>query len=385
MLMTARERILAALQGEPVDKVPFTHWHRHFPRGQTEREVRNRGMALCLRLPCFLETKPNVEVFQSSTYTGGVRLIKYTYHTPLGEVYELRKAGIGYGEGVWGRDYKGLTPWRISPEKGGRLIKTPEDYDTVKFMVEDTQYTPYCEALEDYNRYLGDDGLVITSLPYTPFQRMLIEWVGPTQLYRDYARHRDKVDELYQATAEKYREMYPIVADAPVEYVNFGDNIDAAMVSPPIFEKYHVPVYNELATILEGSEKILGSHMDGRLGPLANAIAKTKLNVIEAFTPPPMGDFAVDQALSLWKDKSLWINYPMSVYLAGGPESVKRHLVDLLRKAMPGDRVAIAASTELFIPLESLKTITQVMEKAIYPLSRERIEEIKRAVELDYS
>ena len=93
--MTARERILAALQGEPVDKVPFTHWHRHFPRGQTEREVRNRGMALCLRLPCFLETRPNVEVIQSSTYTGGVRLIKHTYHTPLGEVYELRKAGIG--------------------------------------------------------------------------------------------------------------------------------------------------------------------------------------------------------------------------------------------------------------------------------------------------
>ena len=119
------------------------------------------------------------------------------------------------------------------------VLKTPEDYDTVKFMVEDTQYTPYYEALEDYNRYLGDDGLVITALPYTPFQKMLIEWVGPTQLYRDYARHRDKVDELYQATAEKYREMYSIVADAPVEYVNFGDNIDAVMVNPPIFEKYH--------------------------------------------------------------------------------------------------------------------------------------------------
>ncbi len=381
-MITACERIVKALHGEPVDRIPLTHWHRHFPRGKTEREVRNRGMALCLRLPCFVETKPNVEVVQSSVYTGGNRLIKYTYHTPLGEVYELKKAGIGYGNGVWGRDYKGLTPWRISPEEGGRLIKSPKDYDIIKFIVEDTHYTPYYEAIEDYKRYMGDDGLVIANLPYTPFQMMLIDWVGPTQLYRHYVRYRDKVEELYEATAEKYREMYPLVVDAPVDYVNYGDNIDGVMVSPPIFEKYHVPIYNELADQLEGSGKILGSHMDGRLHVLAEAIAKTKLDVIEAFTPPPMGDLPVDQALTLWKDKTLWINYPMSVYLSGGAEAVKRHLLDLLEKATPGDRILIAASTELFVPLESLKAITEVMEKATYPLSEQKIGEIKESIGL---
>ena len=381
-MVTARNRIAEALRGEPVDKVPFTHWHRHFPRGETEREVRNRGMALCLRLPCFLENRPNVQIVQSSVCTSGAKLIKYTYHTPLGEAYELRKAGIGYGDGVWGRDYKGLTPWRISPEKGRRLIKSPKDYDIVKFIVEDTRYTPYYEAIEDYKHYLGDDGLVITSLPYTPWQMMLINWVGPAQLYRDYVRHRDKVEELYAATAEKYREMYPLVVDAPVDYVNYGDNIDGVMVSPPIFEKYHVPIYNELANQLEGSEKILGSHMDGRLKILAQAIAKTKLDVIEAFTPPPMGDLPVGLALSLWKDKTLWINYPMSVYLSGGPEGVKRQLLNLLKEAIPGDRIVLAASTELFVPLESLRAITEIMAKATCPLSEEQIEEIEESISL---
>ena len=122
--------------------------------------------------------------------------------------------------------------------------------------------------------------------------------------------------------------------------------------------------------------------MDGRLKTLAESIAKTKLDVIEAFTPPPMGDLPAGQALSLWKDKALWINYPMSVYLSGGPKAVKRHLLNLLKEAIPGDRIVIAASTELFVPLESLKAIAEIMEKATYPLTEEKLEEIKEPLSL---
>jgi hypothetical protein len=377
MGMTNRERILAALHRKPVDRIPFMHWWRHFPRGSIEREVRNRGMGLCVNLPFYIESHPNVEIVQTSAYTGGKKLLRVTYHTPIGSVYELFKTGVGWGTGIMGRDFKGHTPWRVSPEEGGRMVKRPEDYEVVKFIVEDTRYEPYYEAIRDFEHYLGEDGIVITSLPYSPFQRIAIEFVGQAKIYIDYARHRDKVLSLYEALVEKYRELYPLAAGAPVEYVNYGDNIDGVLVSPSFFERYYAPNYDEAARILHESGKVLGSHMDGRLRILAQAIARTRLDVIEAFTPPPMGDLPVREALSLWKEKVLWINYPSSVYVSGGPQAIRRHLLDLLGSAIPGDRILLAASTENYVPLEALKAITEVMEKAVYPISKEWIESLR--------
>jgi len=319
-------------------------------------------------------------VTQSTGYTGETRVLKYTYHTPLGDVWELQRAGIGWGSGISGRDYKGQTPWRISPEKGGRLIKTPEDYDIVKFIVEDTHYRAYYDAINDFQRYLGNDGMVTTSLPYSPFQMMLVDWVGPSRFYVDYVRHREKIEGLYAAMVEKYREMYPLAADAPVDYVGYGDNMDGVLVNPRLFERYYALNYNELGRLLHTAGKVLGCHMDGRLKVLAGAIAKTDLDVIEAFTPPPMGDLPVDQALSLWKDKVLWINYPSSVYRAGGPDAVAKRLLSLLRAVAPGHRVLLAASTENYVPLETLKVMARIMAKAWFPLSQKAISDMEESL-----
>lgn len=360
--------------------MPFMHWDRHFPRGEVEREVRSRGMGLCISLPFCLASSPNVEVVQTTELTGEVKALKCTYHTPAGSVSELFKPGIGSGQGISGRDFKGLTPWRVSPEQGGRLIKRPEDYDVARFIVEDTRYRPYYEALKDFQSYLGEDGIVVAGLPHSPFQMLLIDWVGPVKLYMDYARHREKVEALYAALVENYRLMYLLAADAPVEYIGYGDNIDGVLVNPRLFERYYAPNYNELADLVHAQAKVLGCHMDGRLRVLAEAIAKTRLDVIEAFTPPPMGDLPIEEALSLWKDKVLWVNYPASVYVTGGPRAVRTHLSSLLRSAIPGSRLILAASTENYVPLDVLRTITAIMEKAAYPMTKETIDAIEQSL-----
>ena len=369
--MTNRKRILAVFHSEPVDRVPFMHWDRHFPRGQVEREVRNRGMGLCTRRPCYVESHPNVEITQKML-SGGI-LVR-VYHTPLGSLTEKLKVGIGYGEAQYGRDWKGITPRRVE-----YLIKKTEDYDVMKFIVEDTRYEPYYEAIKDAQRHLGDEGIVIAPIGYSPFQKMLIEWIGAKRLYIDFYKKREKIEELYNAVAEKQEELFHIAADSPSEYIGYGDNIDGVLVDTRLFERYHIPMYNKCARILHTQDKVLGVHMDGRLRNLANLIAKSKVDVIEAFTPPPMGDLPLNEALSLWKRKVIWMNFPSSVYLLG-PEAVKKHLLDLLEAAIPGDRLILAASTEIRVPEECLKAVADVMEKATLPLSKEKINNIRKAI-----
>jgi uroporphyrinogen-III decarboxylase len=365
--MTNKERMLAVFRGDPVDRVPFMHWDRHFPRGQVEREVRSHGMGLCSVRPCYIESHPNVEMTQGMDQDG--TLVR-TYHTSEGSVTEKLKTGIGYGQARYGRDWKGITPKRVEYS-----VKNAEDYDIVMSIVEDTHYEPYYDAIEDAQQHLGDDGIIVTSIGYSPFQRMLIEWVGAQRLYIDFFRNREKIEELYSALAKKQEEIFRIAADSPSEYVGYGDNIDSVIVGRPFFERYHIPMYNKCASIVHRRGKVLGVHMDGRLKDLSEAIARSEVDVLEAFTPPPMGDLPLREALAMWKGKVIWMNFPSSVYILGA-DAARKHLLQLLREAVPGERLILAASTENVVDLQCLRAITNVMEKLPFPFSVDSIENI---------
>jgi hypothetical protein len=120
-------------------------------------------------------------------------------------------------------------------------------------------------------------------------------------------------------------------------------------------------------------------HMDGRLKVLKNLIAQSPIDIIEALHPPPMGDLSLDEALAAWKDKIIWIGYPGAIYELG-PKAVKKYTLDLLRSAVPGDRLVIAMSTENLVSNENLLMVTSVLENADLPLTEEKIRQIERSI-----
>jgi len=349
--------------------------------GQTERIARNRGMGLIWQRPCYSVSMPHVDkvVREETTGVGGGLLggggkstTIVEWHTPLGMLSEKIISGAGTGEDVRQYSWEHVWPWTVE-----RLVKKPEDYEILKFIVEDMKYSPNYFPVKQAKDYVKDEGLVVTFLPYSPLQQMMIWWVGTPRFYIHYARYRKKVEEVYQALDEKYEELYPIVADSPADWVNLDDNIDGVLVTPTLFERYFIPAYEKAARVLHERGKIMVSHMDGRLGALKNLIAKCPQDGIEAFHPPPMGDLPIHEALTLWKDKFIAVGYPGSV-LALGPEAVKKHLLNLLRSVIPGDRIILIASTENLVPDDCLLAMTDIMEKATLPLSKESVDKIQR-------
>ncbi|UCD73446.1 MAG: hypothetical protein JSW01_02035 [Candidatus Bathyarchaeota archaeon] len=337
-----------------------------------EREVRNRGLGLLCYRPCFVESVSKVEV---TTKTEGDILTR-TYTTPVGSITERLKFGVGYGQGRYGRDWKGMQPRRIE-----FAVKNTEDYDVLKFIIENTHYEPYYFAIEDQQKRLGDDGIVVARIGYSPFQRLLIQWVGP-RLYIHHARQRELVDAVYSILEERCEaELFPIAADSPTEVVLYGDNIDGVLVSPQIFEEYHLPSYTKCAEMLHAKGKLLDVHMDGRLKNISSLIANSDIDIVEAFTPPPMGDFSIEEALSMWKEKILWVNFPSSVSVLMGPSDVKKYLVEQLKLMIPGARLLIIASTENYLPEENLRVMTEVMQRARLPLSKEEISAMETSLD----
>jgi hypothetical protein len=370
-LMTPRDRVLALIRGDAIDRIPFAHCERHLPRGDAERIARNKGMALLCNRPCCIERFSSVEM---RTRTGRSGRLVRSYHTPKGTLTETLAAGIGYGVACFGRDWMGMVPQTTE-----YMVKKTQDYEVLKFIVEDLHYEPYYRPIEDQMKRLGSDGIVIAELPYEPMLRLLLEFVGIAGLFRDLTKNRSLVEEVCDILQQKYEEeLFPLAAGAPSEVVLYGGNIDGYLVNPPMFERYFLDTYSKCAEILHHKGKMMAVHMDGRLASLSDLIARSSVDIIDGFTPPPMGDLPIDKALNLWPNKTLWVNFPSSVSTAPGasPRAVKQYLARELGLMIPGERVMVVASTENYVPEDSIVAMAELMENVTLPLSTDIVSKL---------
>ena len=108
---------------------------------------------------------------------------------------------------------------------------------------------------------------------------------------------------------------------------------------------------------------------------MIHLIARTKLDVIEAFTPPPIGDLPLEEARTAWKGKVIWANFPATAYLEAWLEGVERETIGMLNSAAPGDDFLLGVTEDIGDILsvdyeEVLKAITTTaMKHGVYPIS----------------
>jgi hypothetical protein len=374
--MTRRERILAASQRRPADRFPFFHYWRHSQMGWAERECRNRGMGMNWLRPPYVERLHGVQVAESRGLLDGRPVLHRTYTTPLGSIseHEFREAGVGQWKA--NRSWKSHTPWIVE-----RLLKGPDDYRVLKYILEHTEYLPDYFPIEQAMEWLGDEGVVLANLPHSPMQMLMINWVGSEggRFFYHLADFPDLVEELFQAISKSREPMYEIAAKSPAPVVLCGDNVDGVLVNPKLFEAYFMPEYEKQAAVLHAHGKLMAVHMDGRLQVLKDLIARTPIDIVEAVHPPPMGDLPIGEALRCWPGKAIWIGFPSAVY-DFGPRAVRELALGLLREVGTGERLTLAMSTENQVSNENLIALTTILEQAELPLSAERIQRIEKAL-----
>jgi hypothetical protein len=327
-------------------------------------------MGMSWSRPCYVEKIHGVEITEQIPSSSGQSVVHRTYSTPVGTVSTTEKRERGVGQWHAQRSWKDVSPWQTE-----RLIKEPDDYRVVKYIVENTEYIADYFPIEQALDWLGDEGVVVCSLPHSPMQMLMIDWVGSEggRFFYHHVDYPDLVEDLYHALCKSRQPLYEIAAKAPTPIVLCGDNLDGVLVSPNLFQTYFMPVYEEQGKVLHEHGKLMAVHMDGRVGVLKDLIARTPIDIIEALHPPPMGDVSIGEALSLWPDKSIWVGFPGAVY-ALGPEATRDYTLDLLAEVVPGDRLTITMSTENLVSNEDLLMLTSVLEQADLPLTKEKVD-----------
>ena len=345
--MTIRERILAAMRWQEPDRVPLTVYDWMLPRGGTERRLREAGVGLIVRLPPHRVEHRRVEIVSREFREGGRRLIRRTLRTPVGEVSQLLEPDPAYETSHWIHEH---------------FIKTPDDYRVMESYVRDPIYRDNLTAIREAARRVGEDGIVLVRVAKSPIQEILYQMAGIERFALDYHERRDLLDSLHACMVERYQELYALAAAAPADILQLGDNIAADVVGPERFRRYLMPEYAKLTRALAGSGKLLAVHMDGRLRGLLPEIAAAEFEILEAMTPPPMGDVSVREARAAWPGKALWINFTSSVHVEP-PAAIEAHTRQLLSEA--GGRKGFAISVTEDAPVAALEQSLAVIARVL--------------------
>ncbi|MCX8171191.1 MAG: hypothetical protein N3E47_04375 [Candidatus Bathyarchaeota archaeon] len=326
--MNIRKSVMTVYRGGEPDRIPWLIHDGLLPRGRFERKLRNMGLGLKVSAPVWRVEMPHVRV--ETTSLGNI--IYTRFHTPLGSVSMKQRIGLQEGAG---------TSWIID-----HPIKDLADFEVFEFIAEDTRYIPDYKPFLEAERNLGDDGIVFVWAGRSPIQELQIELMG----YRMFAialhKYPKEFERLLRALERRADERYKILAESPAEVVNGMDNMNSVIVSPKLYERYIMPFYSRQHRLLRRHDKILEDHMDGRLKVLKDLIAKTDLDVVEAFTPPPIGDLPLKEAKKAWDGKIISLNIPESMFLES-PSAVKKYVLGLLKEATPGDRFILSITEDI--------------------------------------
>ncbi len=336
------DEIRNALRGNPIDSVHCTIHSSilHSMTGEAERHLRNQGFTIAEKgVSAYIPVTEDMTIETQQHWLDYGIGTETLYKTPVGVLTEKKETGSDGSE--WIREY---------------AVKTVEDLSALKWILAHTKYYPNDQAIMNAENRLGNDGVVVCRLMRSPLQTLFVDWIGAQQTILLLYDYPDEMADLMKEMQKNFFRAIELTAKSPARIVWSAENVTSILTSPPLFEKYCLPFYNEVADLMHENGKLYGVHMDGNLAALKELIGETRLDFIEGFTPPPMCDLDVKEALDAWPGKVLWVNFPGSI-LMQSEQTIIDYTVELLNIGMKTGRFLLTISEDLPNWRENLKVL----------------------------
>jgi hypothetical protein len=331
--VNAPERVRAVLHHETPDQVPFVPYEHLVPRGEFIREMRNRGMWLCTACtPTYWSEWPHVRFTTSTKGTVTTTL----WETPEGSVASRCRTHLS--REVASRVLYGNAGVERNVLEEG-FIKDVQDYTPVIFAIEDEvlheDYVNYEYAVRDFR----EDCLVRVaglSSPYDASYSYFGERTsdGSANWSRAQTDHPDLFTELLEALERRQERLFRVIADAPGEVMQLTglSGWYGPSYSPEQFEKHSLPFFRKYVPLLRKEGRLLSVKADTpNLSSFADLVPEIGVDILEGFTPPPVGDLSLPEARAAWGDELvIWVNFPESIFWEGA-EATRSYTFDLLR------------------------------------------------------
>jgi hypothetical protein len=225
-------------------------------------------------------------------------------------------------------------------------IKSLKDFEILEYLLSDEEWYWDKEQHDTAVKIIDGRGAPQFYFRRSPLQRLFIENLGFEKTIYLMHDHPDIFERYCEAASTADDAMYQVLCDCPVLILNFGENIDAHMVSPTIWDNHLLPYYHKRDRQLKEAGKFTHIHIDGALKPLTGRIRNSPFDGIEACTPLPQGDVSLEEIKQAVGDRVLLDGIPAIHFLPDYPIDTvlefSRKLIDLFYP-----RLVLGVSDEL--------------------------------------
>ncbi|MDP6776476.1 MAG: hypothetical protein QGI83_06910, partial [Candidatus Latescibacteria bacterium] len=285
--MTNRERMLATIQGEPTDRIPWAPrmdlWYIAL-RARGDVPDRFEGLATAqmadeLGVACHAVGADftlaggrdvslrgfGIDNHQDYPYRVELRDLPVDFHQEDGEL----KTGIEAPAGPI------FTHLKLTREMAGAGISLPfvesyairsvEDFEAVAQVFEHLEIVRTPATYAAFKTRVGDRGIAVARGPIaaSPVHLILHELVAMDQFFYLYMDERDAMYRLAERIEPFFDALLDALAESDADVVFWGANYDQDLTWPPFFEAEIAPWLKKVGDRLHAAGKYLLTHTDG--------------------------------------------------------------------------------------------------------------------------
>jgi uroporphyrinogen-III decarboxylase len=242
------------------------------------------------------------------------------------------------------------------------MINTPEDLAVLRYWGEHTTYRPAPEEALHRRPWLEDLGIVLCYLPRTPFMELVVNLAGISNVVALWSDARDDLEETLAVMERSSTEAAEAALQVPADAFMIPENLSSEVVGR-YYAKYVVPVEREWVGKIQEAGKYAFIHMDGTLRGLMRQVAETGFDVIEAMTPAPTGDVAIEEARRVaGPSPILWGGIPGAYFTElVSDHEFDRHVREVLEVMVSDRRMVLGVADQ--VPPDGLpRRIARVAE-----------------------
>ena len=406
--MDERERMLAAIRGEPTDALPWAPRMDLWAIAQKARGTlpeRFRGLNTAeiadeLGVGChavradwsivpWYERPPEDFMFRAFgfenhpdfpyrielhdlpvefTYedgreTSGSVTYRTVIHTRAGDV----ETSMEYDDSM---AMAGIT----NPQFTTHVLESADDLEPVAQVYEHLEVVPTPQAYRSFHERIGRRGLALAHGPVSasPVHALLHQLMDMQTFFYAYMDDAPSLRRLGERMTPFYERLLDVLCECDAEVVHWGCNYDQDTTWPPFFAEEVVPWVARVGDRLRQAGKLMASHCDGENDRLLPHFPACRLDLAESVCTEPMTKPSLrEQRLGMGATTTIWGGLPAVAFMTGPMDDAafERHLDKVFSELGSGKRLILGVSDNVPVDanLDRLERVTELV-KAFGPV-----------------
>ena len=389
--MNHRDRMLAAIRGEPTDQIPWAPRMDLWQIAQRSRGTlpeRFQGMntveiAIELGVACHCVQGDFTQPGGGDISLEGLAQVNhrdFAYQVELndfpvefkfesGDSFARIKTPAGDITSHIHRSQDMAREGISLPFRKSHVIESVKDFEGVAQIFEHLEVIPAPENFNAYKDRLGDQGIAIARGPVgaSPVHLMLHDLMAMDQFFYLWHDEQNAIQELSERMTPFYNRVLDVLIESDAEIVFWGANYDQDLTWPPFFEAEIVPWLKMASDRLHSVNKMLLTHTDGENKGILPYYESCGFDIAESVCTQPMTRCSLNEIRQgVGPKATVWGGIPSVTLLddSMSDEEYTAYMDELFGSLGTGERLILGVSDN--VPPDANLT---------------RLEDIKRRVE----